>query len=143
MRRMMMRVFTGVTAAAVLGLTIGAPAHAAPRHAKHVLQLQIGCDNDQTYAAVTNGKGRFAPAHDVSSNTVLVPVAVSEALVTLLDENLDVVDQSKLPAAAKRGVAKHHKKSVATCDIVGFAPRPDGSTLTVQESMVVVIHHRG
>ena len=141
MRRMMMRVFTGMTAAAVLGLTFWAPAHADPRHAKRVLQLQIGCDNDQAFAAVTNGKGRFAPAHDVSSTTVLVPVAVSEGLVTVLDQDLNVLDQWTTPAAAKNGVVKHHKKSLTRCDVVGFDPRPDGTTLTVQESMIVFATH--
>ncbi len=142
MGRMMMRVFTGMTAAAVVGLTFWAPAHADPRHAKRVLQLQIGCDNDQAFAAVTNGKGRFAPAHDVSSTTVLVPVAVSEGLVTVLDQDLNVLDQWTTPAAAKNGVVKHHKKSLTRCDVVGFDPRPDGTTLTVQESMIVFVTHR-
>jgi hypothetical protein len=142
MRRMIMRVFTGMTAAAVVGLTFWAPAHADPRHAKRVLQLQIGCDNDQAFAAVTNGKGRFAPAHDVSSTTVLVPVAVSEGLVTVLDQDLNVLDQWTTPAAAKNGVVKHHKKSLTRCDVVGFDPRPDGTTLTVQESMIVFVTHR-
>lgn len=142
MGRMMMRVFTGMTAAAVVGLTFWAPAHADPRHAKRVLQLQIGCDNDQAFAAVTNGKGQFAPAHDVSSTTVLVPVAVSEGLVTVLDQDLNVLDQWTTPAAAKNGVVKHHKKSLTRCDVVGFDPRPDGTTLTVQESMIVFVTHR-
>lgn len=141
MRRMMMRVFTGVTAAAVVGLTAWAPAHADPRHAKHALQLQIGCDNGHVYAAVTNGNGRLAPAHDVSSNIVLVPTAVSEGLVTVLDEDLNVLDQWTAPAAAKPGDVAHHKKSLTTCDVVGFDPRPDGTTKTVQETMTVFVAH--
>ena len=143
MRRMLMRVFTGVVAAAVVGLTAWAPAHADPRHAKHVLRLQIGCDNGRAYAAVTNGNGRLTPAHDVTSTTVLVPVAVSEALVTLLDADLEVVDQRTAPAAAKPGLMVHRKRSLITCDVIGFDPRPDGTTLTVQESMVVFVSHDG
>jgi hypothetical protein len=141
MGRMMMRVCTGVTAAAVLGLTALAPAHADPGHAKHALQLQIGCDNGHAYAAVTNGNGRFTPAHDVASTKVLVPVAVSEALVTVLDADLNVLDQWTNPAAAKRGVMRHHKKALTTCDVIGFEPRPDGTTMTVQESMVAFVSH--
>jgi hypothetical protein len=141
MGRMMRRVFTGVVAAAVVGLTAWAPAHADPGHAKQALSLQIGCDNGHAYAAVTNGKGRFTPAHDVSSTAVLVPVAVSEGLVTVLDENLNVLDQWTTPAAAKPGVMKHHKKALTTCDVIGFQPRSDGTTLTVQKSMVAFVSH--
>jgi hypothetical protein len=143
MGRMIMRVFTGVTAAAVVGLTCWAPAHADPRHAKHALQLQIACDNGHAYAAVRNGKGRLAAVHDVSSTAVLVPAAVSEALVTVLDKDLTVLDQWTEPGAVKPGVAKHHKKSLTTCDVVGFDPRSDGTTLTVLETMTVFISHDG
>lgn len=141
MSRVFLRVLTGVTAAAVVGLTFWAPAHADPRHAKHVLQLQIGCDNNRAYAAVTNGKGRLVPAHDLTSTTVLVPVAVSDALVTVLDEDLNVLDQWTLPAAAKPGVMKHHRKALTTCAVVGFDPRSDGSTMTVLETMTVYVTH--
>ena len=141
MRRRMMRVFTGVVAASVIGLIAWAPAQADPGHAKHALSLQIGCDNGHAYAAVTNGKGHFPPAHDVSSTAVLVPVAISEGLVTVLDKNLDVVDQWTTPAASKPGILKHHKKSLTTCDVIGFQPRPDGTTLTVQESMLAFVSH--
>jgi hypothetical protein len=137
MRRMIMRVFTGVTASALLGLMSYVPAHADPGHAKHGLALQVGCDNQQTYAAVTNGKGRFTPLHDLSSTAVLVPVAVSEAQVTVLDENLNVLDQRIAPAVAKPGQIKHHKKSLVTCNVVVFQPHADGTTMTVLESMVV------
>jgi hypothetical protein len=142
MRRRIMRVFAGVTAAAVLALTSGAPAHADPRHAKHVLRLQIGCDNGHAYAAVANGKGRFVPVHDVESSTVLVPVAVSKALVTVLDEDLNVLDQWTIHAAAKHRESKHHKRSLTTCDVIGFDPRPDGTTVTVQEVMRVYVTHQ-
>ena len=135
MRRMMRGIAVG-TAAAVLGLTAWTPAHADPAHGAHALSLQIGCDNGQVYAAVMNGKGRFSAIHDLQSTQVLVPVAVSEALVTVLDADLDVVDQWTTPAYAKKGVVKHHKKRVTACDVVGFAPQDDGGTITVQASML-------
>jgi hypothetical protein len=137
--RRMMRGIAGATAAAILVLMAGTPAHADPSHAKHGLGLQIGCDNGHAYAAVTNGKGRFVPAHDVSSHKVLVPVAFSKALVTVLDSNLNVVDQWTTPAAAKKGEIRHHRKALVTCDVVGFAQRADGNTITVQESMAAYI----
>jgi hypothetical protein len=142
MRRMIMRVCTGVTATALLGLMSYAPAQAAPRHAKHELELQVGCDNQQTYAAVTHGNGRFTPLHDLSSASVLVPVAVSKARVTVLDENLHVLDQRIDPAISKPGLLKHHQNSLVTCNVVGFQPRADRTTMTVLETMVVLVTHQ-
>jgi hypothetical protein len=142
MRRMITRVFTGVAATALLGVMSYAPAHADPHHAKHGLSLQVGCDNQQTYAAVTHGKGRFTPLHDLSGTAVLVPVAVSEAQVTVLDENLDVLDQRTDPAVSKPGLMKHHQKSLVACNVVGFQPHDDGTTTTVLESMLVRVTHQ-
>ena len=138
--RRMMRGMAGAIAVAVLGLTAWTPAHADPAHGRHALGLQVGCDNDQAYAAVLNGKGRFSAIHDLSSTSVLVPVAVSKQLVTVLDADLNVVDQWTTPARAKKGVLNHaKKKSLTRCEVIGFDPRSDGTTITVQGSMLATI----
>jgi hypothetical protein len=139
--RRIMRIFMGVTAAAVVIVTAGTPAHADPGHSKHALLLQIGCDNEQAYAAVTNGKHRLAAIHDVTDTAVLVPVSVSRALVTVLDQDLNVLDQWTDPSAAKPSKGKHHQKALLTCNVIGFQPRPDGTTMTVQEKMTLFVTH--
>ena len=143
--RRIMKGIAGASVAAVLALTAWTPAHADPghgkhgKHGKHLIGLQIGCDNGQAYAAVMNGRGRLSAIHDVDSTRVLVPAAVSEALVTVLDADLDVVDQWTTPARAKRGMLKHHKKTLVTCDVVGFSPQDDGGTITVQATMLAKV----
>jgi len=136
MRRSFWHVVTGVTAATIIGLSGATPAHADPGHGKHELGLQIGCDNDQAYAAVMNGKGTFSAIHDLSSNAVLVPVAVGQQLVTVLDSDLNVRDQWKTHAHIKKAQLRHHQKSLVTCDVIGFNPLPNGDTITVQGSII-------
>jgi hypothetical protein len=136
MRRSFLPVVTGVTAAAIIGLSGTAPAHADPAHGKHALGLQIGCDDDHAYAAVMNGKGTFSAIHDLSSTSVLVPVAVGQELVTVLDPDLNVRDQWKTPAHIKKALLRHHTKSLVTCDVFGFDPQPNGDTITVQGSII-------
>jgi hypothetical protein len=140
--RRIMKGIAGASVAAVVALSGWSPAHADPghgKHAKHLIGLQIGCDNGQAYAAVMNGKGKLSAIHDVDSTRVLVPAAVSEALVTVLDADLNVVDQWTTPARAKRGMLKHHKKALTTCDVVGFSPQDDGGTITVQATMLAKV----
>ena len=138
MRRMLTGM-AGATAAAALGLTVGTPAHADPGHAQHALGLQIGCDNGEAYAGVMNGKGRLSAIHDLSSTKVLVPVAVGEALVTVLDADLNVVDQWTTRRTVKKHLLRHRKKALVTCDVIGFDPRADGTTVTVQGSMIAKV----
>jgi hypothetical protein len=127
------------TVSAVLGLTAWTPAHADPGHARNAVGLQIGCDNGRAYAGVMNGHGRFSAIHDLSSRRVLVPVAVGKALVTVLDADLKVLSQWTTPRNVKQQLLEHHKKSLVTCDVIGFDPRADGTTVTVLGTMIAKV----
>ena len=130
------RIALGAAAAAVLGLAMIAPAQADPAHAKNALPLQISCDNGQSYVAVANGSGAWTPAHDLSSSSILVPVSFGTQTVTIRDPEGNIVDQETVPPSAKPGASAHNKHATTNCEFVGTATAPDGSTFTVDGTVV-------
>lgn len=65
---------------AVLALTLAltgiavASAAADPSGAKNSVAVTITCGNT-TYDAIANGNGAWTPAHDLNSNSILIPIA--------------------------------------------------------------------
>lgn len=130
-----LRVMTGAAAVALMGLGAAAPAQADPIHARDSLFIQVFCDNGQTYGAVTNGNGAWTPAHDLSSTTMLIPVAFGEQTFTVTDPDGNVVDQETSPPTAKTGAATHNKNATLSCDFAGSLTGPDGFTFSIEGSV--------
>jgi hypothetical protein len=131
-----LRVALGAAAAAVLGLATWAPAQADPVHAKNALPLQVWCDNGQSYVAVANGNGNWTPAHDLSSNAILVPVSFGEQTITITDPSGTIVDQETIPPSAKPGASMHNKNATTSCQFAASVTAPDGSTFSIMGSVV-------
>lgn len=126
-----LRVITGAAAAALLGLSAAGPAQADPVHAKNAFPFQVVCDNGQSYDAVANGNGTFTPAHDVSSQAVLVPVAFGPITFTVTDAGGTILDQETSPPTAKPGAAAHNKNATVNCEFSGSQTAPDGTTFSI------------
>jgi hypothetical protein len=130
------RVTLGAAAAAVLGGVTIAPAHADPSQAMNSLPLQVTCDNGQSYDAVANGDGAWTPAHDLNSSSILVPVSFGAVTVTIRDPQGAIVDQETDPPSAKPGASAHNPHATTHCEFVGMGTAPDGSTFTIEGSVV-------
>ena len=65
--------FLMVAVVVVAGAAAGAAA-ADPANAPRSAPVTITCGNT-TYQAVVNGNGVWSPAHDLNSNSILIPVA--------------------------------------------------------------------
>jgi hypothetical protein len=126
----------GAAAAAILGLAIIAPAQADPTGARNALPLKISCDNGQSYGAVVNGNGKWAPAHDVDSSSILVPVSFGTQTITIRDADGNIVAQETQDPSAKPGASAHNPNATTNCEFVGTASAPDGSTFTVEGTVV-------
>jgi secreted PhoX family phosphatase len=130
------RVMLGAATAAVLGVSTIAPAQADPSGAKNALPLQISCDNGQSYDAVANGNGAWTPAHDLNSSSILVPVSFGTVTVTIRDPQGNIVDQETQPPSAKPGASANNRHATTNCEFVGTATAPDGSTFTIEGTVV-------
>ncbi len=129
------RLAFGAAATAVLGLGTVTTAHADPVNAKNAFPITITCDNGSTYEAVANGNGAWTPAHDLGSTSVLVPLAFGEQTFTVYDPQGNIVDQETAPPSAK-GAAGHNPNGTTSCDYYGSMTAPDGSTFTIQGSVL-------
>lgn len=119
-------------AAAALGVaaavTIAAPASADPK----THPIEIVCDNGVTYWAADSGRGQFTPAHDVSSNTVLVPTSFGEFHGVITDSSGAVVEEFTDPAVAKGSSAKSGATLTScTFTTLGHFEVPELGVLTV------------
>jgi hypothetical protein len=130
------RVTLAAAGAAVLGLATIAPVQADPSRAKNALPLQVFCDNGQSYDAVANGNGAWTPAHDLSSSSILVPVSFGTVTVTIRDPEGNIVDRETDPPSAKPGASAHNRHATTNCEFVGTATAPDGSTFTIDGTVV-------
>ncbi|HEY3530605.1 MAG TPA: hypothetical protein VGK78_15775 [Nocardioides sp.] len=126
-----LKVLTGAAAATILGLSTWAPAQADPAGARDSLQLQVTCDNGQTYDVVTNGNGAWTPAHDLNSTAVLIPVAFGEQTFSVYDPDGNLIDQETVPASAKTGASAHNGHATVNCSFAGSTTAPDGSTFMI------------
>lgn len=96
-----------------------AVAVAAPVNAKSASQITIVCPNG-TYRAVVNGNGNFTAAHDINSNTVLIPIAFGEFIGKI---NGVVVDDEP-PLAKGNSVPPNGR--MQECNYTFTAQTPDG-----------------
>ena len=72
------------------GLLVAAPAGTAVADPKGET-FQLVCGNGKTYEVVTPpGNGDFTPAHDVNSNTVLVPVEFGAFTGTIFQDGVEL-----------------------------------------------------
>ena len=128
--------FTVSTLAAVLGVAIAAPATADPTNHNDV--FTVACDNGITYQAVGGGNGHFTPAHDVASNTILVPTAFGEVHGTTTDSHGTVIDEFTEPPSAKGNSTRDRRTSTnCTFNFGGTFEDPDLGTLTFAGSGTV------
>jgi hypothetical protein len=129
------RVALAAMAAAALGLGAATAAQADPANAKNSLPITITCDNGTTYHAVTNGNGHWTPAHDLNSQTTLVPLSFGTQTFTVLDPAGNVVDQESTPPVAKTAVDSN-KNATISCTFTGSMTQPDGSMFVLTGSVV-------
>ena len=113
---------------AVLALAaVGQPASADPKGDV----VTIACDNGNTYSAVVKGNGDWTPAHDLASNTILVPTAFGESTFTITDSEGNVIDSETDPGSTKGHANKPRKTSTdCTFSFGGTEEDPDLGTLT-------------
>jgi hypothetical protein len=104
------KIAVGAVVAGALVCTAESTASAAPVNAKSAFPITLQCDNGMTYYAVVNGGGSgnsnsgqtYNPAHSVTDNSVLQPVAFGESTFSLY-VNGELIDQEVSPPAAKGG----------------------------------------
>ena len=87
--------------------------------------IPVVCDNGQTYDVAVNGAGQFTPAHDIDSNTILVPVSFGPFTGTVRNAQGQVVDTFTDPPSEKGQAAKGLKDAV-NCTY-SFTEVSDGS----------------
>lgn len=125
----------GVIAAVTLGLGTATAAHADPANAKNSFPITVSCSNGTTYHAVTNGNGSWTPAHDLNSQTTLVPLSFGAQTFTVYDPQGNIVDQESTPPSAK-GAVSSNKHATLSCTFTGSQTAPDGSMFTIAGSVV-------
>jgi hypothetical protein len=131
--------FTLSTFAAGLALAVAAPATADPTHGENGEPFTIVCDNGHSYEAVGNGNGDFTPAHDLNSNTVLVPTSFGEFHGTVTDEQGTVIEEFTEEAGAKGNSTRNRKTSTScTFSFHGTFDDPDLGLVTFDGTGSVV-----
>lgn len=102
-----------LVAAAGLGvaatLSISVPASADPTGHP----IEVVCDNGTTYWAVGEGRGQFAPVHDVDSNSNLIPTSFGEFHGVITDSTGAVVEEFTDPPAVKGSSTRSRGTSVS------------------------------
>lgn len=126
-----------LVAFAVAAVSIGsmAAAHADPINAKSSFPLTITCDNGFTYQAVTNGQGNWTPAHDLNSQTTLVPLSFGTQTFTVYDPAGNIISQQSTQPSAKTAVDSN-KHATASCTFTGSQTAPDGSVFMLNGSVI-------
>jgi hypothetical protein len=110
-----------VVAGAAAGVAAGDPAN-APKSAP----ITITCGST-IYHAVVNGSGAWAPALDLNSNSVLIPVAFGVETVVFTDTS-GTMTTSTNPARAK-GPSAANRGTVVNCSYHLALSFPDGSVV--------------
>jgi hypothetical protein len=72
----------------------------------------------------------------VNSTATLIPVSFGEQTFTITAPDGTVLDQETQPATAKTGAIAHNKNATVSCDFGGSQTAPDGTTFTIQGSVV-------
>jgi hypothetical protein len=113
------------TIGAALAMSAASAAHADPINAPNSFVFPVVCDNGVTYQAVANGNGRFTPAHDVNSNTILVPTEFGPFHGVVTDLQGNVLAEFTDPAMTK-GSSTQDRATSTSCtfriEFTGFDP---------------------
>jgi hypothetical protein len=125
------RTSTGLLAAGLL-LAAPAPASADPGGADESFPLV--CDNGVTYRIVVNGNGEFTPAHDVDSNSILVPTEFGPFVGTVTDPDGNVVDTIDEPGSTK-GRSSKPRATTTSCTFHFEMTDEAGSTFSADSSV--------
>ena len=106
----------------VAGAAAGAAA-ADQANARNSAPVTITCGST-VYNAVVNGNGLWAPAHDLNSNSILIPVAFGVQTTVVTDTSGTTTSTD--PAQAKGGSAPHGGQAVSCSYHLAFS-FPGGS----------------
>lgn len=125
----------GRTSAGLLaaGLLLASPTTASADPGGVDESFPLVCDNGVTYRIVVNGNGEFTPAHDVDSNSILVPTEFGPFVATVTDPDGNVVDTINEPGSTK-GRSSKPRATTTSCtfhfemtDEAGFTVSADSS----------------
>jgi len=75
--------------------------------------FSVACDNGATYQVVVKGNGLFTPAHDVNSNSVLVPTSFGQITFTVTDPEGNVTTETEPPVS--KGSSGHPRATTTSC----------------------------
>jgi hypothetical protein len=103
------RVAFVAVAAGVAVIGVGGAAAADPMGEA----FPVVCDNGVTYQVVVAGNGQFTPAHDVASNSILVPTAFGETTFTVTDPEGNVTTETTPPVS--KGSASPPLATTTSC----------------------------
>ena len=109
MRTSSAAVFLATGMLATLGLA--APAIADPGDSSNPIVLV--CDNGHTYNATVAGNGAFTPAHDLGSNSILVPTEFGEIHGTVTSATGTLLAEFTDPPATKGNSTKPRATSTS------------------------------
>jgi hypothetical protein len=116
-----------VLAIVVAGAAAGLAA-ADPGYAPKSTPITITCGNT-TYHAVVNGKGVWSPAHDLNSNSIVIPVSFGDATNVFTDPS-GTITTSTTPGTAK-GSSAPNGAPLLNCSYHLALSFPDGSSLVI------------
>lgn len=111
----------------VAGAAAGMAA-ADPAKAPGSTPITITCGS-ATYHAVVNGNGAWSPAHDLNSNSILIPVAFGVETDVFTDPSGNVTTSTNPPRA--KGSSAPKGAPLLNCSYHLALSFPDGSSVTV------------
>jgi hypothetical protein len=125
MRQILKHVSVLAVTLAFAGVVVGS-ATADPSGAKNSTPITIVCGNT-TYQAVVNGNGAWAPAHDLNSTSILIPVAFGVETDVFTPPGGPPQTSTTTPRA--KGSSAPRGAPLLNCSYqVGPLTFPDGST---------------
>ena len=105
-----------------------ASATADPTGAKNSAPITVQC-GDTTYQGVVNGSGAWGPAHDLNSNSILIPIAFGEETVVFTDPGGTPHPETNPPRA--KGSSNPRGAPLVNCTYHVEFSLPDGSSVVV------------
>jgi hypothetical protein len=120
-------------------LALAQPASADPVNAANSFPITVVCGNGVTYSAMSGpGQGRFAPAFDASSSTMLIPLSFGIVTFTITDANGTILDQEVTPASTKGNAANAPNRATQTsCAFFGSQTDPATGNFFIVSGQVV------
>jgi hypothetical protein len=109
-------------------LCLAAPASADPKGDL----FPVVCENGVTYMVTANGNGAWTPAHDSTSNSILIPTSFTAFHGVVTDSTGTVLDTVDDPPSAKGMSGKHSRSTTTSCtfEIVEHFTDPELGELT-------------